>query len=266
MLWTEERVTTVCIMRDLLLPSVACLVAPLSLITLNMDNKAPAGPSDAIEPLNSTTDSIAPGGRVIFSVGVSALALVPVLKSSTGLPPWVGMLFGLGSLWLTCDALHAGKADEEDLKASNALQRIDVESIIFFIGILLSIDALDSSGVLKALATWLNDNVQSSEIVAIVLGAASSVVDNVPLVRDNIVLSFPAPCILLNCSLKLGVSPFAGGSDDGHVRVNFASCIGSFCLYLNLLSLSGIIYTTSLKTHDSGSSLHIVREPVEACL
>jgi Na+/H+ antiporter NhaD/arsenite permease-like protein len=113
------------------------------------------------------------------------------------------MLFGLGSLWLTCDALHAGKADEEDLKASKALQRIDVESIIFFIGILLSIDALDSSGVLKALATWLNDNVHSSEVVAIVLGAASSVVDNVPLVRDNIVLSFPAPCILLNCSLKL---------------------------------------------------------------
>jgi Na+/H+ antiporter NhaD/arsenite permease-like protein len=120
---------------------------------------------------------------VLFS-GVLILMMVPVFKTLTHLPPYMGILIGLGLLWVVTEIIHGGK-DEEDrhvLSVAYALQKIDTPSILFFLGILLSIAALQSAGVLSTTAHWLSKSVSDENIIVIVIGLFSSVIDNVPLV------------------------------------------------------------------------------------
>jgi Na+/H+ antiporter NhaD/arsenite permease-like protein len=82
---------------------------------------------------------MAPRGQLVFAVGIGALLFVPVFKALTGLPPFLGMLFGLGTLWLLTDAIHYGETDRQRLKVPQALSRIDTQGVLFFLGILLSV-------------------------------------------------------------------------------------------------------------------------------
>lgn len=86
-----------------------------------------------------STESLAPRGQLVFGVGVGALLFVPVFKSLTGLPPYLGMLLGLGALWILTDAIHYGESDRQKLKVPQALSRIDTQGVLFFLGILLSV-------------------------------------------------------------------------------------------------------------------------------
>merc|ERR1712146_873646 len=106
---------------------------------------------------------------------------VPVFKAVTGLPPYLGMLAALGVLWVLTDTIHAGE-EEEALKVPAALSKIDVSGILFFFGILLSVGALESAGLLTQVAVFLQNNIPSNTIVATVFGMVSAVIDNVPLV------------------------------------------------------------------------------------
>jgi Na+/H+ antiporter NhaD/arsenite permease-like protein len=82
---------------------------------------------------------MAPRGQLVLGVGVGALVFVPIFKALTGLPPFMGMLLGLGILWILTDAIHYGDSERQRLKVPQALSRIDTQGILFFLGILLSI-------------------------------------------------------------------------------------------------------------------------------
>ena len=122
----------------------------------------------------------------IFLIGLGCLLFVPIFKAITGLPPYMGMMLCLGMLWVVTEIIHKGKHDAEkgDLSVNGALKKIDTASILFFFGILLSIAALDSTGILIHLATSLNEMVGNLHVIAFGIGLLSAVFDNVPLVAS----------------------------------------------------------------------------------
>lgn len=178
MLWIDGHITTLRTMQDLCLPSVISLAVPLLLLSFDSKVAGEGPPARAV----IAEEQMAPRGRLVFWTGVGCLLFVPVFKALTGLPPFLGMLAGLGTLWLLTDAIHFGESGRQALKVPQALSRIDTQGVLFFLGILLSVGSLDAAGLLRELATWLDATVGSTELIAGAIGLASSVVDNVPLV------------------------------------------------------------------------------------
>jgi len=178
MLWINGNISSISTMRDLFFPSLVSLVVPLGLMTF----AAKEVQGEQEESLALAESKFAPRGKLVFGAGLAALLFVPAFKSLTGLPPYLGMLLGLGALWLLTDAIHYGESERARLKVPAALTKIDTQGVLFFLGILLSIGCLDSSGILKDLALFLDNNIPSTEIVATVIGIASAIIDNVPLV------------------------------------------------------------------------------------
>ena len=121
---------------------------------------------------------------IVFGTGLLVLILLPVFKTVTGLPPFMGMLAGLGVLWIITEIMHGGREDKarNTLSVAHALQRIDVPSILFFLGILLSIASLEETGSLARLARWMSSTLRNDDTIVISIGLLSAVIDNVPLV------------------------------------------------------------------------------------
>lgn len=182
MLWIGGQLSAEHTMRHLFLPAFVSLVCSLLFLTPMVREQAEARRATAAAAGASRNESMAPRGRVVFYCGLGALLFVPAFKQLTGLPPYVGMLSGLGAMWLLTDVLHAGEPARNHLRATSALRRIDQSSVLFFLGILLSVGALESAGVLHQLAAWLDATVPSRELIAAIIGLVSSVIDNVPLV------------------------------------------------------------------------------------
>ncbi|WP_128544422.1 sodium:proton antiporter NhaD [Larkinella soli] len=184
MLWIGGQISTSAVVLTLILPSLVALIVPL--LILHFRFSGPVEPVEAFRP-ESEASVTARERNTMFLTGVGMLVMVPVFKVLTGLPPYLGMLLGLGTVWVMSEALHHRK-DEEDrrpLSAAYALSKIDTGSILFFVGILLAIGALEAAGILEQVAHWLDRNVASVELTTLVIGLASAVVDNVPLVAAS---------------------------------------------------------------------------------
>ncbi|QDZ22659.1 solute carrier protein [Chloropicon primus] len=177
MLWINGNISTLSTMSSIFLPSLVSLMVPVAL----MGRLAPEIQGDA-DPIEEETTDLAPRGKLVFATGVGALLFVPVFKSLTGLPPYLGMLSGLGVLWLLTDVIHYGEDDRTKLRVPYALSRIDTQGVLFFLGILLSIAALDSAGLLKDIALFLDNHIPNVDIIAATIGVVSAIIDNVPLV------------------------------------------------------------------------------------
>ncbi|MEX1189015.1 MAG: sodium:proton antiporter NhaD [Bacteroidia bacterium] len=181
MLWIGGQITTMNIIKTLFLPSVVCALVPLIYVTLfqgkNLEGDLPKMKRKEIEPEN----------KLIFFLGVGGLMSVPIFKQITHLPPYVGMLLALGVLWMVSDLLHRNKKEEvkEKYNAANALMRIDMPSLLFFLGILLAVAGLESLHVLEHVATWMDDTIGNKDIIIIGIGLLSAIVDNVPLVAAS---------------------------------------------------------------------------------
>lgn len=178
MLWINGQVTTLPIMQALFFPSLISLVVTLCLLGLRLK-----GHYDLFTHKKSVESE--PGARLIFFTGISSLIAVPFFKGTIGLPPFMGILIGLGVLWLITDLLHAKHEARTHLRVPHVLTKIDTSGVLFFLGILLTIDALESIGILRSIALFLQDTVPSLPIVAILIGLLSAIVDNVPLVAGT---------------------------------------------------------------------------------
>jgi Na+/H+ antiporter NhaD/arsenite permease-like protein len=180
MLWIGGQVSAVNIVKMLLFPSLVCLIVPLTLLGLRLKGKVVT--PEAVE--RTTPGAKTSEKNLVFGFGVSALLFVPVFKTVTHLPPFMGMLLCLGVLWMVTEIIHSGKGDGEKglLSVNHALRKIDTPSILFFMGILIAISALQSAGVLGSLAIWLDQTIGNITAIGIVIGFLSAVVDNVPLV------------------------------------------------------------------------------------
>ena len=181
MLWIGKQITSANIITQLILPSLACLVAPLIYLSFRIKGNV-LKPKDETE--NSGSKIPQKQRNIIFFSGLLVLIMVPVFKTITHLPPYMGILFGLGILWIITEIIRGGIPEEEkhELSVVYALRKIDSPSILFFLGILASVAALQSAGILSSLASWLNASIGNEKLIVISIGLLSSVVDNVPLV------------------------------------------------------------------------------------
>ncbi len=177
MLWINNNLSTIPTVTELFLPSIVCLVASLFFLVNQVEEDQDEGESMMLEP-----SEVSGQDQLVFWSGIASLLAVPVFAELTGLPPYLAMLTGLGAMWTLTDAIHFGEEGEEELKVPAALAKLDTSGILFFLGILMSIGVLDKSGLLKELAVFLNNNLPSQDIIATVIGLASALIDNVPLV------------------------------------------------------------------------------------
>ncbi len=184
MLWIGGQVTTKNIILHLFLPSLVCLIVPLSVTCFMLKGN--------IERPVATVNDDKPSAtffqrNVIFFSGIGVLLFVPVFKTITHLPPFMGMMFGLGLLWLLSEFIHKDK-DESDKGAYSvlhALRKIDMPSVLFFLGILVSISALQSTGQLTQLASAMDEKIGNINLIVLSIGLLSAIVDNVPLVAAS---------------------------------------------------------------------------------
>ncbi|CAN6179872.1 unnamed protein product [Urochloa humidicola] len=178
MLWIHGQITTLNIMQGLFIPSAVSLAVPLALMSLTSEANGSSQESSSL----LSSEQMAPRGQLVLAVGVGALVSVPLFKAVTGLPPFMGMLLGLGILWILTDAIHYGETERQQLKVPQALSQIDTQGILFFLGILLSVGSLESAGILRQLANYLDATIPNGDLIASAIGVASAVIDNVPLV------------------------------------------------------------------------------------
>jgi Na+/H+ antiporter NhaD/arsenite permease-like protein len=184
MLWIGGQLTASNIVTKLFLPSLICLAVPVALACIRLK-----GTTGRAELTAATGDlQIKPAHRnIILFCGLGVLLLVPLFKTVTHLPPFMGMLLGLGILWVISEIIHKDRdtADKDALSVVYALRKIDTPSILFFLGILISVSALQSAGTLKLVAEALEKRFSSPYVVAGIIGLFSAVVDNVPLVAAS---------------------------------------------------------------------------------
>ncbi len=180
MLWIGGQVTTGAIITRVIFPSLVSMVVPLIIITLYMKGTVTRPIVD-----DSVGDHTTQGERIfILILGIAALINVPIFKTLTHLPPYLGMLFGLGVLWLVTELMHRNKPDEVKKKATifHIVKKVDTPTIFFFLGILLAVAALQSAGHLSLLAGYLDEKLGNIYAINLAIGALSAIVDNVPLV------------------------------------------------------------------------------------
>lgn len=179
MLWIGGQVTAMNIILQLILPSIICLLVPLMVVSMRLKGNVKA--AEAIRERLTTT----PFERnLVFWLGLGVLMFVPVFKTATHLPPFMAMLLGLAFLWIVTELIHSKKNEEDKnfLSVVYALRKTDTPSILFFLGILLSIAALQATGQLSQLASWLNKTIANDTVIVMSIGLLSAIVDNVPLV------------------------------------------------------------------------------------
>ena len=186
MLWIGGQITALEIMKGLFIPSVLNLLIPLGVTSYILRGKDVIAP-DGAALNNSKAQTSLFEQNLMFFLGLGMLIAVPIFKTVTHLPPFMGVMLGLGILWLVGDLIHREKDDEEKhpLTLAHALSRIDMSSITFFIGILLAVATLEHTHILSGLAKWFDDTIGRQDVIVMVIGLISAVVDNVPLVAAS---------------------------------------------------------------------------------
>lgn len=179
MLWIGKQITVGNIILKTFVASFVCFLLPAFFISRKMKGRLKKLPQPEG---NSSTP--ARERNIVFFIGVGALLFVPVFKTITHLPPFMGVLFGLGVMWVITEMIHSSKdeADKDVLSVVHALRKIDSPSVLFFLGILISVSALQSTGILASVADWMEQHISNIRLITLLIGMLSAVFDNVPLV------------------------------------------------------------------------------------
>jgi Na+/H+ antiporter NhaD/arsenite permease-like protein len=258
MLWIGGQITAVNIVMKLILPSLACMVIPLMILSFRLKGNAER------PKVENDQNGLAIPSRtqhMIFFSGVIILILVPVFKTVTHLPPYMGILIGLGILWIITEIMHGGKDTEDKhfLSVAYALRKIDTPSILFFLGILMSIAALQVTGILTEVAGWMDDHLANINTIVISFGLLSSIIDNVPLVAasqgmydltqyptDHFFWQFLAYCTGTGGSILI-IGSAAGVAAMGMEKISFFWYLKRF----SLLALLGYF---------AGAAIYLIQE------
>lgn len=231
MLWIGGQITALNIMGAVFLPSLVNLFVPLIFISLSLRGKTVAAPpsDDGLLAIDRFERNL------MFCLGLGVLVAVPAFKTVTHLPPFMGVLLGLGIVWLVGEVVHRDKDEHvrQPLSLAHALTRIDMASIVFFVGILLAVACLEHAGLLTMLARWLETTIGRQDVIVVVLGLLSAVIDNVPLVAatmgmydlghyppDSFLWEFIAYCAGTGGSILI-IGSAAGVAAMGLERIEF---------------------------------------------
>jgi len=182
MLWIGGQISTLKIMKGIFLPSLVCLAIPLLFLTFRLRGRQITSPAPAGDDAHRAVPQS--HRNLIFLVGMGGLLFVPVFKTITHLPPFMGMLFSLGVLWVVSEVLHKDRdaAMESGMHILTVVRRIDTPSVLFFLGILTAVSALQATGLLTRAAGFLDHSVGNLDLIVFLIGLLSAVIDNVPLV------------------------------------------------------------------------------------
>ena len=251
MLWIGGQISTVNIMKTLFLPSVLCMLVPL--ILLNFTLKGTLGEVHADKAGAKLTPPRS--DKLMLVAGITALISVPVFKTYAHLPPYMGMLLGLGVLWVLSELLNEGadEAMKKHYSAAGALSRIDVPSVLFFLGILLAVSALESTLTLFHFSEYLAATIGDNRIIITLIGLLSAIVDNVPLVaasmgmysldvypQDHLIWEYLAYCAGTGGSILI-IGSAAGVAVMGMEKVDFIWYLKKISLIAMLGYFSGAI-------------------------
>ncbi len=199
MLWIGKKVSTLGLIQNLVLPSIVCLIVPVLVLSRMKVFQGNIITSEVSKSKKREKEPNLLTSRIMLFTGVGGLVFVPIFKSVTHLPPYVGMMLALGVVWLISEYIHPEEDFSEERKhlysAHTALSRIELSSILFFLGILVAVAALESVsvtgtqgqpvGLLMFLAEGLDTLVPNQDIVIILIGFLSAIIDNVPLVAAS---------------------------------------------------------------------------------
>ncbi len=233
MLWNKGVITAAGVIMEIFIPSLVSMVIPAYILSLSLKGELTFTAQQA--QTMSASDLTTSQRKVIFFLGVGGLIFVPIFKTITHLPPFVGILLVLGVLWTVSEIFYANlKAPEEkgamQKRVSTMLARIDMSTILFFLGILMAVACLETIGVLTMLGQTLDQTFEGNHyLVTGIIGVLSSIVDNVPLVAG--------------CMGMYPVDPVAGTdmAVDGIFWQLLAYCAGVGGSMLIIGSAAGVV-------------------------
>ncbi len=232
MLWNKGVITAMGVIKELLVPSLVSMIVPTWVLSLSLKGEL-ANASATAHVATEAELLSARQRKTVFFLGVGGLIFVPIFKTITHLPPFVGILLVLGLLWTVTEVFYSRLPGIEEKGAkmkrvTNMLSRIDMSTILFFLGILMAVACLETVGVLTALGEGLNTTFNGNHyLVTGIIGVLSSIVDNVPLV---------AGC--------MGMYPMAEAGDmmqDGIFWQLLAYCAGVGGSMLIIGSAAGVV-------------------------
>jgi Na+/H+ antiporter NhaD/arsenite permease-like protein len=251
MLWIGGQISSVQVMKHVFIPSIISVIIPLIALGFGLKGN--------VELQQKTTNlhhGIKSSTRnLVLVIGLLSLLFVPAFKTLTGLPPFMGMLFSLGVMWLITEFIHSGKdtIDKDSLSVNYAIRKIDTPSILFFLGILISVAALQSSGVLTDVAGKLTDLIDNQKLIVMSLGILSAIIDNVPLVaatqgmyslaefpKDHPFWLFMAYCTGTGGSILI-IGSAAGVAAMGLTKIEFFWYLKKISLWALLGYLAGAL-------------------------
>jgi NhaD family Na+/H+ antiporter len=242
MLWIGGQISALTIIKQLIIPSLVCLLVPLVVLSFRMKGNLIAG------ELPEAEDSHEKSKMMLF-VGIGGLIFVPIFKTITHLPPYMGMLLALGIVWIVSEMINSDKDEEEKhpYTPAHALSKIDTSSVLFFLGILIAIGALEATHLLENLALWMSETIGNLDVIVIAIGLASAVIDNVPLVAATMgmydLTTFPTDAKLwefLAYCAGTGGSVLIIGSAAGVAVMGMEKI--DFVWYIKRISLLALMY------------------------
>jgi Na+/H+ antiporter NhaD/arsenite permease-like protein len=251
MLWIGGQISALNIIKELFIPSLFCMIIPLLFVSFTLKGEL----GEVHEHKSKHHDKNVSGGKLMLILGLSILLMVPVFKTFTHLPPYIGMLGGLGIVWIVSELIHPelDEALKKNYTAAGALSRIDVPSILFFLGILLAVGALESMLTLHHLADFLTRTLGDNRFIITLLGLLSALVDNVPLVAasigmysldvyptDHLIWEFLAFCTGTGGSILI-IGSAAGVAVMGMEKIDFIWYVKKFSLLAFLGYIGGIV-------------------------
>ncbi len=215
MLWIGGQVSPRALMTTLFIPSMVSLLVPLLYFTARLKGEIPPA------PLGEENQPPERGAKRVFILGAGGLIFVPVLRELTGLPPFMGMMLILGMVWAFTDLLHQQR---HYLRVPHILTKVDMSSVLFFLGILLTVSALETRGILNHIALWMDAHLGDKDRVITFMGLASAVIDNVPLTAASI-----------------GMYPLTSYPMDARIWPMIAYCVGTGGSILIIGSAAGVV-------------------------
>lgn len=233
MLWIGGQVSAGKIIMETFIPSLISMLVPLAAITLTMKGNVER---PATSETNATYSVSKKQSLLTLIMGVGLLLFVPIFKTITHLPPYLGILFGLGVMWVTTEIMHRNSpVNYSKLSVNTIIQRVDTPSVLFFLGILMAVQCLNEAGHLNLLSKALDENIGNPYAINLIIGVLSSIIDNVPLVAASMGM-YPiadAAQVLADPSLHF----FA---QDGAFWEGLAYCAGTGGSLLIIGSAAGV--------------------------
>lgn len=236
MLWINGNISSLSTMTHLFLPSLVSMIVPLVILSFTLKSGNVESTNEGSEEDALTLVVTKKERAVIFCLGVGGLAFVPVFRSMTGLPPFMGILGVLALLWIYTEIIYGQKKtidEEEKYRVSKILKNIDMSTILFFLGILMAVAVLQEVGILSAFARYLDETLQNVYLINTLIGFLSSIVDNVPLVAAAMGM-YPIEYAPATAFMENFVA-------DGHFWQLLAYCAGTGGSLLIIGSAAGVV-------------------------